>query len=836
MTIPLNHQNDNKLNKKRITSRIKEFIYLMHIRKYDGAVRKLSQPRPSLILFLPIILALLGLWLPSCTEVVPADATRGLANFSDSPALLGGGLLRLSGEWEFYPGTLLGPGEFESGSPSPGAYVKLPGLWESVQGFSRWGHEPVGVATLRLSLRLPPGSREWGIRLPNANSAVRLYVDGKELAQVGRVADIAQEYMPSNALAYQRFTTQEGAESVNIILQVANYSSSSLGMEDCPVIGLVSALEEKRQSDTIVDALVAGALLIMGLYHLGLFILRRRDLAPLIFALICILMMVRTLFMGERILHSQVPPTQMAWAWAFKLEVLSVHLVLPLFAVFFRLLFPKRVRLEAVIAMLGVGTLWLAIVLLSSPMFYMRFVHWYEYFVIVSGLYLFGTVAWATARREPGALVVLIGSLLLLAAVLNDVLLSTGAVRSSYYLVSYGVFAFVFAQSLYLSLRFSRVFGEIESLSSSLSAKKDELESLHTIDIAIVSSEDLEGVLEIILRQAIDRLKVDAADILLYDASTGELNLAARQGFRTSALLYTRLRSGEGFAGQALQSGETIFVQDLDSGAKGFLRSPSFQDESFVSYAGKRLVVKGKIVGVLELYARSHIEREQSWHLYFRALAGQAAVALDNATLLKGLRRANEELLAANEATMEGWAEALELRDQETEGHSRRVTTMTLDLARAFNIPPEDLDGIRYGAFLHDIGKMGIPDSILLKPGPLSPEEFEIMKRHPAIARSLLSRISFLQKSLDIPYCHHEKWDGSGYPQGLAGESIPLAARLFAIVDVWDALRSDRPYRRAWPEDRALGHIAALSGSHFDPRVVEVFMGIKDKPGLPEKS
>ena len=188
----------------------------------------------------------------------------------------------------------------------------------------------------------------------------------------------------------------------------------------------------------------------------------------------------------------------------------------------------------------------------------------------------------------------------------------------------------------------------------------------------------------------------------------------------------------------------------------------------------------------------------------------------------------HEELTRAYDATIEGWSRALDLRDHETEGHSRRVTEMTLRLAAVLNVADVEMVNVRRGALLHDIGKMGVPDSILLKPEALTEEEWVVMRRHPVLACELLSPIEFLRPALDIPYCHHEKWDGSGYPRGLAGEEIPLAARLFALVDVWDALSSDRPYRRAWPQERVRDYLQSLSGIHFEPRLVEAFLGLME--------
>ncbi len=182
------------------------------------------------------------------------------------------------------------------------------------------------------------------------------------------------------------------------------------------------------------------------------------------------------------------------------------------------------------------------------------------------------------------------------------------------------------------------------------------------------------------------------------------------------------------------------------------------------------------------------------------------------------------ELASAYETTLDGWARALDLRDRETEGHSQRVTDLTIELAQAMGISDGECVHIRRGALLHDIGKMGIPDRVLLKPSALTDEEWNLMRRHPTYALRLLEPISYLQPALAIPYCHHERWDGSGYPRGLRGEDIPLAARVFAVADIWDAVRSDRPYRTAWPRDQALAYIASLAGSHLDPNVVQVFL------------
>ena len=195
-----------------------------------------------------------------------------------------------------------------------------------------------------------------------------------------------------------------------------------------------------------------------------------------------------------------------------------------------------------------------------------------------------------------------------------------------------------------------------------------------------------------------------------------------------------------------------------------------------------------------------------------------------NEDLEQRVQMRTEELAEAYDTTLEGWANALELRDKETEGHSRRVTELTLKLAQAIGISPADMEHIRRGAILHDIGKMAIPDEILRKTGPLTRAERDIVMRHPLIAYQLLVRIPYLQKALDIPYCHHEKWDGTGYPRGLKGEQIPLAARIFSVVDVWDAIQSNRSYNNAWPRAKAIEYIRGQADRHFDPQIVSVFL------------
>ncbi|MBI5750214.1 MAG: HD-GYP domain-containing protein [Nitrospinae bacterium] len=284
------------------------------------------------------------------------------------------------------------------------------------------------------------------------------------------------------------------------------------------------------------------------------------------------------------------------------------------------------------------------------------------------------------------------------------------------------------------------------------------------------------------------------------------------------------MRIGEGHAGKSALENRVIYISNLKEEGGDILRAPLLSKEDFISYFCAPLISKGNIKGVVEMFYRSKRDPDPEILDFAESIALQAAIAIDNASMFNDLQRSNIELSLAYDTTIEGWSKALDLRDKETEGHSQRVTEMTVRIARDMGISEEELIHVRRGALLHDIGKMGIPDNILLKPGKLNDEEWVIMRKHPIFAYELLHPISYLRPALDIPYCHHEKWDGTGYPRGLKGEQIPMSSRIFSIVDVWDALRSDRPYRPAWSEEKTLEHIKSLSGIDFDPKVVDVFL------------
>jgi PAS domain S-box-containing protein/putative nucleotidyltransferase with HDIG domain len=350
----------------------------------------------------------------------------------------------------------------------------------------------------------------------------------------------------------------------------------------------------------------------------------------------------------------------------------------------------------------------------------------------------------------------------------------------------------------------------------------EHLTALVEIDHAINFSFDLNVSLTTLLAHVIVQLGVDAADVLLFKPETRTLEYVAGYGFHTKAIEQSRQPLGEGYAARAAQERSIVHIPDLAKEHNSFLGGILLAGEDFVSYFGVPLIAKGHVVGVLEVFQRAQLVHDEEWLDFLKALAAQAAIAIDNVTLFDKLQRSNTELFQAYDATIEGWSRALELRDNETEGHTQRTADLTVRLARLFGLSDTALVQVRWGALLHDIGKMGIPDEILLKHDKLTEAEWAVMKKHTVFAYEMLSPIRYLRLALDIPSAHHEKWDGTGYPLGLKGEQIPLVARIFAVADVWDALRNDRRYRTSWSVEKVREYIRSLAGTHFDPHVVNV--------------
>ena len=350
------------------------------------------------------------------------------------------------------------------------------------------------------------------------------------------------------------------------------------------------------------------------------------------------------------------------------------------------------------------------------------------------------------------------------------------------------------------------------------------LGTLHTIDLMITSNLDLKMTMTIFLEQIVPQLKIDAAAVLLLNPYTQTLTYGAGIGFKTSLIQKSKARLGSGLAGVVAMERRMVRIDDLEDPELDFVPKSLVSVEKFRSYCAVPLIAKGEVKGVLEVYKREVISPDEENFDFMQALAAQAAIAIDNATLFNELQTSNTELVIAYDSTIEGWGKALNLRDRETEDHTQRVTDMTLRVGKIYGMTEKELVHVRRGALLHDIGKMGVPDTILMNEGPLTEEEEEIMHKHPQYAFDILMPIAYLRPALDIPYCHHEKWDGTGYPRGLTGEQIPIAARIFALADIWDALISKRRYREAWPREKVEAYIRERAGSYFDPNLVDLFL------------
>lgn len=354
-----------------------------------------------------------------------------------------------------------------------------------------------------------------------------------------------------------------------------------------------------------------------------------------------------------------------------------------------------------------------------------------------------------------------------------------------------------------------------------------EIEAVYTVSTALRSAQSLDEAMPIILDRLMDVAKAGSALIELIDPSSGEIVTELAHGVWTPV---TGMRTplDVGVSGHVISTGQPYVTTDLIK--DGFIVRPDLVG-GLNAAACVPIMAQHEPIGTLWIGRKSPILGEE---VNLLAAVGEMVgnaihrMRLHEQTehLLADLKGANRDLSQAYETTLEGWAKALELRDKETEGHSRRVTELTLRLARSMGISEPELTHIHRGVLLHDIGKMGVADQLLRKTGPLTDEEWMEMRKHPEYAYDLLYPISYLRPVLDIPYCHHEKWDGTGYPRGLKGNKIPLAARIFAIVDVYDALAYDRPYRPAWPRQKVLDYLLEQSGKHFDPQVVEAFLGL----------
>lgn len=339
--------------------------------------------------------------------------------------------------------------------------------------------------------------------------------------------------------------------------------------------------------------------------------------------------------------------------------------------------------------------------------------------------------------------------------------------------------------------------------------------ALNTLALALLSGPDQRQILHLLANHLSALLSLSALQILLYQPYSQTLSVALWRGFKFPPTEHQPLHlMEEGSAARALRERRLLITEATEA------EPTPWPGEEF--QRGYTLPLNE--AGVLELFQCSEAPLTPAELDFAQTSAMLACRALEQAAHLAVLEKSNLELGLGAEAALQGWARSLDLRSKETEGHTLRVTELTLRLARALKVSDRDLQSIRQGALLHDIGKAGLPENLLLKAGLFTEEEWRLMCRHPVIAYELLYPIPSLRAAIDIPYCHHERWDGTGYPRGLKGEQIPLAARIFAVADVWDALQSDRPYRPGQVERQVRQYIRANAGKHFDPAVVDAFL------------
>jgi putative nucleotidyltransferase with HDIG domain len=358
---------------------------------------------------------------------------------------------------------------------------------------------------------------------------------------------------------------------------------------------------------------------------------------------------------------------------------------------------------------------------------------------------------------------------------------------------------------------------------------------LRSIDQVITTCTDYVSMASAIMEDVASPGDVDAAVLFIPNMPAagrvrgtgplGLLRMAGMVGFPESAVDSSVINWQTMLATQVYHTLQPIYITNIQKenhpGA-GTLH----QTTGFSICAVLPLISRHQVKGVFEFFLRQTNELDNDWRTFLQSLALQTTIGFDHVEMLENLKRSNRELALAYDETIKGWALALELREKEDRGHAERVASLSVRLAAALGYAGESLDNIRRGAFLHDIGKMAVPDNVLYKTGPLNPEEWVTMRKHPTDGYRILSDIDYLRPALDVVYNHHEKWDGSGYPRGLRGEEIPLSARIFAVVDVWDAITNDRPYRPAWSIADAQAYMMQQTGKHFDPRVIDVFLKI----------
>lgn len=350
------------------------------------------------------------------------------------------------------------------------------------------------------------------------------------------------------------------------------------------------------------------------------------------------------------------------------------------------------------------------------------------------------------------------------------------------------------------------------------------IQAEYSVNRILQSGLNFREIFKAIFELLSDLVEADAAIVLKYNPASQQFDLLATHGIDARVLAKIHLYIENGLTRRVVGERPSIQLENMLLSESDENHVSLFSQEGFRAHITIPLLGQRDLLGVIEIFWRES-QYADTWKLEILQMVGEAVTfAMEHTTVVEALKRRNDELTSTYTATIEGLSRALELRDLETDGHTRRVSALTVRLTEHMQIPMDQRASIQQGALLHDIGKLGIPDAVLLKPGSLTPREWKVMQQHPLYAYNILAPIISLRQALDIPLYHHERWNGSGYPYGLVGEQIPLSARLFAVVDVYDALTSDRPYRSAWSRSQALEYLREQAGQQFDPQVVAHFL------------
>ncbi len=362
----------------------------------------------------------------------------------------------------------------------------------------------------------------------------------------------------------------------------------------------------------------------------------------------------------------------------------------------------------------------------------------------------------------------------------------------------------------------------------------ERIQSLRAVSMIVGGAFDVRATLDVFLDQIMTHLSADAAAVLLFNTNTKMLEYIAGRGFRLQSIKRSDFWLNECLAGRAVIERRKIEIRDWQQGLGDHDLQSTISNlhlEGVVAYHALPLIVRNQVKGIFEIFHKSTFVLDGEWAEFLDMLGLEAAIAVDNASLMTELQNSNTGLNLAYLTTLETWANSIDARENVNPGQARSLADITIRLAHAMGVGSAQQVHIRCGALLHDIGHISIPENILLKPSPLTDEEWQIMRQHPVYAHNFLSQVEYLGHALEIPYCHHEKWDGSGYPRGLNNEQIPLAARIFSVADVWVALTSDRPYRDAWPREKAIRYLQEQAGKHFDPQIVKAFAELIEDEG-----